>query len=207
MRSEAAGVGMLRRECQPLYGRRVADALARPRGEARITLWPTHSRPSEGAEEMEVRWTDLFAILGEWRPWRGRFSHPGWCAATFAPAIRTPANIRSVSALVQRFDTVNGVSIERFRDAWPRFEGLIYTTAEHTPARPSFVAVLAYARLVSGEEHRDAVERLGAQARREGRPFDPGARNPARFVYLPGAVPGRPFEAHELRGSLFVTSR
>jgi hypothetical protein len=198
---------LLRREILPLYGSRVAAALSRPRAESRITLWPKHSRPSEGAEELEVSWADLFAILSEWRPWRGRFHHPGWCAATFAPAIRTPANIRSVSALVQRFDPVAGVSAERFREAWPSFEGLTLTTAEHTSTRPAFVAIWPYARLVSLDEHQSAVKNFAMLARGNGLPFDAGAGNAARFVYLPGVVPGQPFEVHELRGSPLVTPR
>lgn len=79
--------------------------------------------------------------------------------------------------------------------------GLVYTAAEHSAPSHAFFAVLPYARPVSLNEHRRMMDRLHTRAKAEDRPFDDGARNPARFVRLPGTVPGRPFEARTLSGA------
>lgn len=191
---------MLRRECSPLYGARLANALARPRPEARVTLWPARWRVTEGVEELEIGWDDLFAVLSEWRPWRGAFNHPGWSAATFAPASRTLQNVRSVSAIVQRFEANDGVSVDAFVASWSAFEGIVYTGHEHAPLRPSFIAVIRHARCVSAREHEYVVHALGREARAVGAPFDPDSCNPARFIFLPGSLPGQEFRAVRLAG-------
>lgn len=198
---------MLKREALPVFGRQLAAALSSPGGDAAITLWRTQAAPPEEGEEIELSWPALFEILATRRPFRGRFHHPGWTPATFAPLMRTLASVRSVAAVVCMFTPSARVSVGAFVSAWADHSGFVFTSGDHSSEAHAFTAVLPYARLVSLDEHRSAVERLGALSRRDGRPFEAGARNPARYVYLPGAVPGRPFEAHELRGSLLVMPR
>lgn len=100
-----------------------------------------------------------------------------------------------------------GATLARFGDAWRNYRGLLFTAADHARAAHSFTAVLPYARLVSLREHQQSVRALTSIASRAGSPFDAGAWNSARFAYLPGTVPGRPFEAHDLGGSAMVEPR
>lgn len=190
---------MLRREALPLYGREIADALASPRRGALVTLWP-HDWKDEGAEELESDWPAFFDVLRTRRPFRGRRNHPGFTACSFAPQSRVLLNIRAISAVVLVFGRAHRVSIGDFVSAWSDRAGVVFTTAEHSSAAHSFVAVLPYTRLVALDEHREIAERLRVLACREGRPFDIGTRNPARFVQLPGTVPGRAFEVRDLGG-------
>lgn len=192
---------MLKREALPLYGRRLSEALASPGGDALLTLWASHWRADVGSEEVELAWEALFDVLRTRRPFRGRFDHPGFTAATFAPERRVLANVRAVSAVVLMFDRAAGVELDAFAEAWADHAGLLFTTNEHSSSSHAFVAVLPYARIVSADEHRQVVEALAVRSSREGRPFDPGTRNPARFAYLPGAIPGRPFETRTLTGT------
>ena len=198
---------MLRRHARPVFGRQLAAALSAPTGDAALTLWRTPSAPFDEGEEVELSWPAFFDVLATRRPFRGWMSQPGFSAATFAPAIRLTTNVRSVSALVCVFPRAAGVPIGAFVAAWRDHDGFVFTSAEHSSSAHAFVAVLPYVRLVSLDEHRGAVEALAVQARREGRPFDAGARNAARFVYFTGAVPGRPFEAHALAGPMLIAPR
>lgn len=191
---------MLRREALPLYGPQLADALASGSGEAMVTLWPNHWQIDVAGEEIAVSWPAFFDVLRTRRPFRGAFNHPGFAMATFAPSLRVLANVRAVSALVLVFGRDRGVDLDAFATAWSHREGIVFTMNEHSASAHAFVAVLPYTRLVSATEHRSAVTALGAYASRNGLPFDPGARNPARFVRLPGTVPGMPFETRTLEG-------
>lgn len=191
---------MLRREALPLYGHPLADALVAASGEALVTLWPNHWQIDVAGEEVAVSWPAFFDVLRTRRPFRGAFNHPGFAMASFAPALRVPANVRSVSAAVLVFGRDRGVALDAFANAWSDREGLVFTTNEHSASAHAFVAVLPYARLVSVDEHRRTVTALAAHASRNGLPFDLGARIAARFIRLPGAVPGMPFETRTLEG-------
>lgn len=190
---------MLKREALPLYGPRLAKALAAPQAGAIITVWP--NRASDAGEEVELGWEQLYDVLQTRRPFRGASDHPVWSPATFVPAIRAIANIRSISAVLLVFPNTARIGMSEFISAWSSHAGMVVTSPDHDERAPSFAAMLTYNRLVSLTEHQATVTALQTEAARERRPFDPRARNPARYIFLPGAVPGRTFSAQELGGT------
>jgi hypothetical protein len=193
---------VLKREALPLFGRRIARALTGNRspaeGEALVTLWEACHRV-EGGEELSTTWPAFFEALRERRPWRGSWWHPGFSLATFAPNVRTRANVRSVTALVMTF---RGVSVDVLRARWGNCFGLVQTTHLHAPGRPSVRAVLPFARPASAAEHAAFAAWACRRSDEAGHRCEPDAANIAQFVYLPGAVPGSPFETAELCGAM-----
>ncbi len=203
---------MLRREALALYGRRLAETIATRRTfrpgalECLVTLWEVSWRPGQG-EELETTWEAMFAVLRQRRPWRGPSFHPGWSAATFAPLVRTMGNARSVAALVLHVERAAGLTtLDTVAAGWGDFYGLVQTTNRHSPHALDALIVLPYARAASLAEHVRVVEWARGRNRDRGLPEDANARNPARWAYLPGTVPGDPFETRELGGSLLDPS-
>jgi hypothetical protein len=196
---------MLRREPLPLFGHRIARSLATARAprvevdqlECLVTLWET--RWSARGEELATTWPEMLTVLRERRPWRGA-SHPGWSAASFAPGLRAPANVRSVAALVIHYAAGPCVTLDRVADVWGTRYGLVQTTSVHSRHAHDAVLILPYARLATLAEHQRIAELAKDTSEREGLPVDPMMRNPARFFFLPGTVPGRPFETRDLSG-------
>jgi hypothetical protein len=150
---------------------------------------------------LETTWSRFFDVLRTWRPFRGRFNHPGWVPATFAPMTRTLANVRSVAALVLHVEG-RGLAVDDVARAWGDCYGLVQTTDRHTAETLSALVVVPYGRATSLQEHARVAEWAQTRSRGGGLPTDHGARNPARWLYLPGTVPGAPFEARMLDGDL-----
>jgi len=92
------------------------------------------------------------------------------------------------------------VTLGSVGNAWGSKLGLLYTTNRHSADAHDFVAVLPYARAASPAEHVRIFAWARVRSRDAGLPVDPGAGSAARFFFLPGAVPGDPFEVHELVG-------
>ncbi len=191
---------MLRREALPTYGRPLADALSAPGGDAAITLWPNRFAPDAQGEEVELSWPTLYAVLANRRPYRGSANHPGWAPATFAPLLRVPANVRSVSALVFCFSPDARTRLDDFCASWSGVHGFAYTLAGHTPRANAFAAIFPYRRPISNDAHRRVVIALSSEASRRGRPFDYLAMNAARLIPLTGAIPGEEFCTRQIPG-------
>jgi hypothetical protein len=196
---------MMRHVATQVFGRKVARALGTTSwtgghlGEAVVTIWPAWTN-LHGGESLDVTWPYLFEVLRRWRPFRGQLYHPGWTAATFAPMARTSANVRSVSALVMHFERVPALTVKDLAAAWGAFYGLVQTTNRHSRTALDALVILPYARAASLAEHRRVAVWSSLRNLARGIPPDPGARSPARWLYLPGTVPGYTFETCELAG-------
>jgi|HubBroStandDraft_1064217.scaffolds.fasta_scaffold70662_1 hypothetical protein len=115
-------------------------------------------------------------------------------------------NVRSVAAVVLHVKRTAGLTLDVAARAWEGFCGLIYTTNRHSPHALDALIVLPYVRAASTMEHSRIVNWAQSRNRDRGLPSDPEARNPARWLYLPGTVPGHPFETIELDGDLLDPS-
>lgn len=69
---------MLRREANPLFGRRIGALLGEidrtGDAEALVTLWPNRWQPENG-EELQTTWLAFLDVLTERRPRRGPHEH------------------------------------------------------------------------------------------------------------------------------------
>lgn len=196
---------MLRREANPLFGRRLGALLGEidrtGDAEALVTLWPNRWQPGIG-EELQTTWPAFLEVLSERRPWRGSHEHPGWSPATFSPMLRAPGNVRSVAAVVGRVRR-GASTFAAVACALSGLGGVLYSTHEHHELAHDFVIVLPFARPASRQEHARIVawlgRSLGAWAGTKGVLVEP---QPGAFVYLPSWRPGQPWSVRRSTGRL-----
>lgn len=191
---------MLRREANPLFGRRLGEIDRTDDAEALVTLWPNRWQPEIG-EELQTTWPSFLDVLTERRPWRGPHEHAGWSGATFSPMLRAPGNVRSVAALIGHVR--RGASrFSGIAKALSGLGGVLYSTHEHQEHAHAFTIVLPFARPASRQEHARAVEwlerSLGARAETKGVLIEP---QPGAFCYLPSWRPGQPWNTLRLNGA------
>lgn len=159
-----------------------------------VTFWPKLNAELPGAEWAAPDWRAILDRLSQPRPFSGDFEHPGWSPARFDPCLRSLENLREATALCFDFD--KGTTIAEGLERFAPFFGLLHTTRSHTPEAHRFRVVLPLARAISRFEYYELWKRVSPLAGR----VDGQTKDPSRFWYLPGPMPGGEFLAERLNG-------